>query len=299
MSRVVWKGAIVFGLVNIPVSLYSGTRSATLDFDYLDRRDFAPVGYQRVNKRTGKPVDWDDIVKGYEYEKGEYVVMSDEDFRLANPVATQTIEIVSFVDADAIDPVYYDTPYRLAPDKRGAKGYALLRDTLKKTGKVGVAQVVIRTRQHLAVLRPLGDALALDTLRYADEVLPVDEFELPKSSEAKVTPKEQSMAAKLVEEMSGKWDPNAYHDTYREDLLARIEEKVKSKQTHVVPETAPAAKRGGAQVIDLMAALQKSLAQRPGRAAGAERAPPKRAGAAHRTGRKTTRATTAGRRKRA
>lgn len=297
MSRVVWKGAIVFGLVNVPVSLYSGTRAATLDFDYLDRRDFAPVGYQRVNKRTGKPVDWDDIVKGYEYEKGEYVVMSDEDFRLANPAATQTIEIVSFVDADAIDPVYYDTPYRLAPDKRGEKGYALLRDTLRKTGKVGIAQVVIRTRQHLAVLRPLGDALVLDTLRYVDEVLPADEFALPKSSEAKATPKEQSMAAKLVEEMSGKWDPSAYRDTYREDLLARIDEKVKSKQTHVVPEASPAAKRGGAQVIDLMAALQKSLAQRTGRAAAGGRAPPKRAETGHR--RKATRATAAGRRKRA
>jgi DNA end-binding protein Ku len=207
MSRVLWKGAIVFGLVNIPVSLYSGTRSASLDFDYLDRRDYAPVGYRRINKRTGKPVDWDDIVKGYEYETGEYVVMSDEDFRLANPVATQTIEIVSFVDAAAIDPVYYDTPYRLAPGKRAEKGYALLRETLKKTGKAGIAQVVIRTRQHLAALRPQGDALVLDTLRYADEILPFDELELPKGSVAKLTSKEQSMATKLVEEMGAKCPP--------------------------------------------------------------------------------------------
>jgi DNA end-binding protein Ku len=286
MSRVIWKGAIVFGLVHIPVSLYSGTRSGTLDFDYLDRRDFAPVGYQRINKRTGKPVAWNDIVKGYEYEKGQYAVMSDEDFRLANPDATQTIEIVSFVDADAIDPVYYDTPYRLAPGKRGEKGYALLRETLKKTGKVGVAHVVVRTRQHLAALRPLGDAMMLDTLRYADEVLPADEFELPNDANVKLTAKEQSMAARLVEEMSAKWEPSAYHDTYREDLLARVGEKVKAKQTHVVPEAAPAPKRGGAQVIDLMAALQKSLAQRSGRVAAGERAPPKRAGTVHRRGKK-------------
>jgi DNA end-binding protein Ku len=298
MSRVLWKGAIVFGLVNIPVSLYSGSRSGTIDFDYLDKRDMAPVGYQRINKRTGKPVDWDDIVKGYQYDKGEYVVLGDEDFRLANPKATQSVEILHFVDQGSVAPEYFDTPYRLAPDKRGEKGYALLRDTLKKTGKIGIAHVVIRTRQHLAALRPEGDALLLDTLRYADELLDPEEFELPRTSSVKVTAKEQEMAQRLVEDMSAKWKPEDYGDTYRKDLMARIKEKVKAGETEVIPE-APKRAGGGAQVIDLMAALQKSLAQRTGRDAGgkAERAPAKKR-AAH-AGSKASRSTTAKRRKRA
>jgi DNA end-binding protein Ku len=298
MSRVLWKGAIVFGLVNIPVSLYSGTRSGTFDFDYLDKRDMAPVGYQRINKRTGKPVDWDDIVKGYQYEKGEYVVLGDEDFRLANPKATQSVEILHFVDGGAIAPEFFDTPYRLAPDKRGEKGYALLRETLKKTSKIGIAQVVIRTRQHLAALRPDGDALRLDTLRYADELLDAGEFELPKASSVKVTAKEQEMAQRLVEDMSAEWNPEEYHDTYREDLMARIKEKVKAGETEEIPE-APKRTGGGAQVIDLMAALQKSLAQRTGRDSGAkaERAPAKKR-AAH-AGHKASRTTATARRKRA
>ncbi len=162
MARVMWKGAIVFGLVNIPVDLYSGARASDLDFDWLDKRDMAPVGYQRINKVSGKPVDADNIVTGHQYEDGRYVVLSDEDFRLANPKATQTVEILAFVKAGAIDPQFFDTPYRLVPDKRGEKGYALLRETLSRTGKLGVAQVVIRNKQHLAVVMPAGNAAARD-----------------------------------------------------------------------------------------------------------------------------------------
>jgi DNA end-binding protein Ku len=260
MSRAVWKGAIAFGLVYIPVGLYPGSKARELDFDYLDRRDFSPVGYQRINKRTGKVVEWADIVKGYEYGKGRYVVISDEDFRLANPAATQTIAITAVVPADAIDPLYFDTPYRLAPGKRGEKGYALLRDTLRRTGKIGIAQVVIKTRQHLAALLPQGNALTLQTLRYAHEILPADEFDLPAGGAAKATAKEQAMATRLVEDMAVKWDPRDYHDSYHDDLLARIQKKIKAGETHDIPEPGPAAREtGGAQVIDLMAALQKSL----------------------------------------
>jgi DNA end-binding protein Ku len=266
MARVVWKGAIVFGMVYIPVSLYPGARAKTLDFDLLDKRDSAPVGYQRINKKTGKPVEWENIVKGYEYEDGQYVLMSDEDFRQANPEATQTVDIVAFVDAGAIDPQYFDTPYRLVPGKRGEKGYALLRETLRKTGKTGVAQVVIRTKQHLAAVMPVGEMLVLETLRYGDEILPATEFEFPpvKVKEAGISDREIDMATRLVEEMSEAWDPSKFHDTYREDLLNRIEAKVKSGDTQVVTQP-QAAERGdgGGKVIDLMAALKRSLEESP------------------------------------
>src|SRR5512134_2911703 len=190
MARVVWKGAIVFGLVNVPVDLYPGSRDSDLDFDWIDKRDMAPVGYQRINKSTGKPVEMADIVKGYEYEKGNYVILTDDDFKDANPKATQTVEILAFVDREAILPQYFERPYRLVPGKRGEKGYALLRETLKRAGKVGVAQVVIRSKQHLAVLMPIGDMLELITMRYADEVLGAEEFDLPSLKEAKVSDKE-------------------------------------------------------------------------------------------------------------
>src|SRR5690349_4248724 len=166
MARALWKGAITFGLVNIPVDLYPGARSSTLDLDWIDKRDMSPVGYQRINKSTGKVVDKDQIVKGYQYAKGRYVILSEEDFRQANPKATQTVDIQAFVDAGQIAPVYFETPYRLAPGKRGEKGYALLRDTLVETNKIGIAYVVIRSKQHLAALMVAGKALVLEILRW-------------------------------------------------------------------------------------------------------------------------------------
>jgi DNA end-binding protein Ku len=277
MPRVVWKGAIAFGLVNIPVSLYPGARAQSLDFDMLDKRDFAPIGYRRINKRTGEEVANADIVKGYEYEDGQYVVVTDEDFKRANVKATQTVDILAFVNAAEIPPYYFDTPYYLEPGKRGEKGYALLRDTLKNAGLVGVANVVLRSRQHLAAVIPVERALVLMTMRFADEVRPLKELELPDADAAKagVTAKEMEMAARLVEDMTEAWAPDKYHDTYREDLLAEIERKVQAGQTQVVTEAEegePA--RGGAQIIDLMAMLKRSLdtSKKGERGAGGDKA---------------------------
>lgn len=298
MARVVWKGAIVFGMVYIPVSLYPGARANNLDFNLLDSRDHAPVGYQRINKKTGKPVEWEHIVKGYEYEDGQFVLMSDEDFRQANPEATQTVEILSFVEAGAIDPQYFDTPYRLVPAKRGEKGYALLRETLRRTNRIGVAQVVIRTKQHLAAVMPVDEMLVLETLRYGDEILPATEFEFPPAEirKAGIGERELDMATRLVEEMTEHWDPARFHDTYREDLMARIEKKVRSGETETVAQPAAdeKAETGGAKVIDLMAALKRSLESAPARP---KQVAAKRGGA--RTARKPAAAPAPGRRKRA
>jgi len=261
MARALWKGAIVFGLVNIPVDLYPGARSSTIDLDWIDKRDMSPVGYQRINKTTGKPVDKDDIVKGYQYSKGRYVILSEEDFKQANPKATQTVEIKAFVDASEIPPPFFETPYRLAPGKRGEKGYALLRETLRETGKVGIAEVVIRSKQHLAAVMVAGDALLLELLRWRDELLDPAEFELP--SGKSVSAKELDLAKRLVADMTEHFKPEQYHDTYREDLEAQIERRVKAGNTEVVTEAPKERTKGGAQVIDLMAALKQSLESKP------------------------------------
>jgi DNA end-binding protein Ku len=274
MPRVVWKGAITFGLVHIPVNLYPGSTASALDFDLLDKRDFAPIGYRRVNKRTGKEVGLDDTVKGYEYEDGRYVVMSEEDFKRANVKATQTVDIQAFVDGAEIPAHHFDTPYYLEPGKRGEKGYALLRETLRKTGRVGVANVVLRARQHLAVVMPIDRLLLLNTLRFAGEIRPVSKLRLPglNLKQLGVSSKEMEMAARLVGDMTERWKPEAFKDTYRSDLLARIRQKVKTHKTHEVTEPAAGeAPRRSAEVIDLMAALRKSLdrkgAKRPQRRA--------------------------------
>ena len=275
MSRIIWKGAISFGLVNIPVAVKPAARSHSLDLDLLDKRDMAPVGYQRINKHTGKPVQRDDIVKGYQYEKDEYVVLSDEDFRQANVEATQTVDIVSFVDAAAIPPYYFDTPYYLEPDKRGERGYALLHETMRKTGRAALALVVLRNRQHLAALLVAGKALVLNTMRFADEVVPVEDLSLPGGKKHAASAREVQMAAKLVEDMTEDWNPKQYHDSYREDLLARVHAKVKAGKTHLLTaadeadDDAPSARKG-AKVIDMMALLKQSLGQngKRGRSAG-------------------------------
>jgi DNA end-binding protein Ku len=267
MARAFWKGAISFGLVYIPVELYSATHSATIDLDFLDKRDFSPVGYQRYNKRTGKLVEWKDIVRGYQYKKGQYVALSDEDFRQANTKASQTIEITSFTDATSITPEYYETPYWVAPQKGGQKVYALLREALKRTGKVAIANVVVRTRQHLAVLLPEDDVLELNTLRFPDEIrMPEDMgVEVPGAKEAGLAPREISMAEKLIEEMTEAWKPEKYRDTYREDLMKRINEKVRNKETHTLTEASGATKpQKSAEIIDLMSVLKQSLEKKGG-----------------------------------
>lgn len=275
MPRVVWKGAIAFGLVNVPVALYPASTANRLDLDLLDRRDFAPVGYQRINKRTGEAVASEDIVKGYEYEKEQYVVVTDEDFREANVKATQTVDILSFVAQEDIAPYYFDTPYYLEPGRRGEKGYALLRETLRRSGRVGLASVVIRSRQHLAAVIPVGAVLLMNTLRFADEIRSMAELKLPDDDlkALGVSDRELDMAERLVEGMVEDWAPEQYRDTYRDDLMARIEQKIESGKTHVVAETeAPPAAEGGAEVVDLMALLKRSLEGRAAKPA-ARKAP--------------------------
>ena len=259
MPRELWKGAIQFGLVHVPVSLYPAENAQELSFTMLDRRDLQPVGYKRYNKATGDEVPYEQIVKGYEYEDGRYVTLEKEDFKRANVEATQTIEIVGFVDASDIPPYFYEAPYYTAPGKHGDKGYALLRETLERTGKVAVAHVVIRTRQHLALLYPRDNRLILNTLRYADELRPVDEIDVPETLKAaKVQPNEIKMAERLIDDMTMKWDPKKFHDTYREDVMKMIEEKAAG---HVRKAPRKRAARE-AEVIDFSKLLEKSLAAR-------------------------------------
>ena len=263
MPRVLWKGAISFGLVHIPVGLYSAEKRNSFDLTMLDRRTMKPVGFKRYNKESGEDVSWDDIVKGYEYEKGRYVILTEEDFKRANVEATQTVDILSFVRQEEIPPLFFETPYYLAPDKRGHKGYALLRETLKQTGKIGIANVVIRTRQYVAALIPIGDVIVMNTLRYANELRPADEFDLPSGNlkGVEVNAREVEMARRLVEGMTAKWNPDEYRDTYHEDLLALIDKRVAAGQTEVITE--PSAEEeerpAGGDVVDLMALLKRSV----------------------------------------
>lgn len=260
MARAIWKGAISFGLVHIPVSLNTAVRSERVDFDWLDKRSMEPVGYKRVNKVTGKEIDKEHIVKGVEYEKGRYVVISEEEIRKARPEATQTINIFSFVDAREIPLQQFDTPYYLSPDRGGGKVYALLREALESTGKVALATVVLHTRQHLALLRPLQDALVMITLRWPEEVRGLASLELDKSvTDSKLDKRELDMARKLVQDMSGPWSPDEYHDAFRQTILDLVQEKASKGKIETVDkgEGAPAEK--GADIIDLTELLKRSL----------------------------------------
>lgn len=266
MARGLWKGAISFGLVNVPVELHSAKRrTSELDMTMLDKRDLAPVGYKRVNKATGKEVPWAEVVKGYEYRNDKYVVLSDEDFRRANPEAAKTVDIQAFVELADIAPQYFETPYYLIPGKRGEKAYALLRDTLKKVGKAGIATVMIRTKQYLAALIAQDALLVLNTLRYHDELKKASEFEIP---DAKVSAKEMDMAMRLVDDMADKWQPARYKDTFKDDLLKRIEEKVEAGQTEEITEPEKGAREPkSADVVDLMSLLKKSIEKKPAKRA--------------------------------
>ena len=263
-SRPIWTGSIDFGLVNIPVKLYPAQTSNRLDFDLLDKRDFSRVRYRRVNEKTGQEVKWDQIVKGYQYDKGEYVAVTDKDFEQANVEATQSITILDFVDTGAISSQYYDTPYYLEPLKNGRRAYALLREVLQKTGKIGIAKVVLRTRQHLAALVPQGPLPVLNTLRYPHELRDASRLDLPQSDDKKaaVSSQEVKMAEQLVGSMTGEWQPDKYRDEYHDDLLKLIERKVKAGQTKAVESAAeaPRPKREG-KVIDMMQLLRQSVKQ--------------------------------------
>ncbi|VTM12374.1 Ku protein [Pseudomonas aeruginosa] len=282
MARAIWKGAISFGLVHIPVSLSAATSSQGIDFDWLDQRSMDPVGYKRVNKVTGKEIEREHIVKGVEYEKGRYVVLSEEEIRAAHPKSTQTIEIFAFVDSQEIPLQHFDTPYYLSPDRRGGKVYALLRETLESTGKVALANVVLHTRQHLALLRPLEDALVLITLRWPSQVRSLDGLELDESvTAAKLDRRELEMARRLVEDMASHWQPDEYKDSFSDKIMKLVEEKAAKGQLHAVEEEEEVAGKG-ADIIDLTDLLKRSLrpapaAARPRPRTAARPLPPRRA----------------------
>jgi len=264
MSRPIWKGAISFGLVHIPVELHAASAPAAIDLDLLDKRDFAPVGYRRYNKLTGKTVAQQDIVKGYAYKKDEYVVLTDADLRKANPESTQTIDILSFIESREIPILFFDQPYYLVPTKGGEKVYALLRKTLERSGKLALGQVVIRTKQHLAALMPFQQVIVLNLLRYQEELRELPDIPEPKSGkQSQVSAKEVEMALSLVKDMTETWQPEQYQDTFRQDILSLVKKKVKAKQTHVLTEPDAeldeASSRKSSNVVDLMQLLKASI----------------------------------------
>ncbi|QDH65262.1 MULTISPECIES: Ku protein [Pseudomonas] len=264
MPRAIWKGAISFGLVHIPVSLVSATSAQGVDFDWLDKRSMDPVGYKRINKTTGKEVSKENIVKGVAFEKGRYVVLSEDEIRSAHPKSTQTIEIIAFVASDQIPLQNIDTPYFLAPDKRGGKVYALLRETLKKTRKVALANVVLHTKQHLAALMPLESALVLVMLRWPAEVRSLDELELPSDvTKPSLAKGELDMAKRLVEDMSADWQPESYRDSFQEKIMALVAKKAKAGKIEDVESQEGSDERKSADVIDLTELLKRSLAGKP------------------------------------
>jgi len=264
--RVLWKGAISFGLVHIPVALYSATTDHGIDFDWLDKRTMDPVGYKRINKKTGKEIAREQIVKGIEYEDGEYVVLSDKEIAAAYPKTTQTIEIETFVPANGIPFVYLERPYYVAPINRGAKVYALLRETLQRSGRVGVARVVIQTKQHLAVLVPVGPGLVLNLLRWGADIRPWTDLPLPSedAKKAGLSERELKMATQLVDDMSADWDPDEFKDEFKDEIMRLVDKKVKAGQTETVTQPEPEEEQRtgegrGAKILDLTELLQRSL----------------------------------------
>ena len=239
--RVLWKGAISFGLVHIPVALYSATVDHSIDFDWLDKRSMDPVGYKRVNKKTGKEIAREQIVKGVEYEDGQYVVLSDKEIADAYPKTTQTIEIETFVPADSIPFVYLERPYYVAPINRGGKVYALLRETLQRSGRIGVARVVIQTKQHLAALVPVGPGLVLNLLRWGADIRPWKDLPLPSENakQAGLSERELKMASELVKDMSSDWDPAEFKDSFKDEIMRLVDQKVDAGQTEEVTKREP------------------------------------------------------------
>jgi len=258
--RAIWKGSISFGLVNIPIALYPATRKEELKFRLLRASDHSPVNYKRVAEHDGKEVPWDQIVKGYEYEKGKFVVLGEKDFQRVDLEATQTVDIQDFVDVDEIDPMYFYKPYYLEPQKGGDKAYVLLREALAEGKKVGIAKVIIKTRQYLAGVKATKHALVLELMHFAEELSDAEKLNVPKTLEP--GKREMDMAKALVDSMSSKWDPQKYHDDYREALLEVIEEKVESGGKDI--EEKLKEKKASTKVIDLVAVLQQSLAQSQG-----------------------------------
>lgn len=251
--RSMWTGAISFGLVNIPVKLYSGTQSHTLDLDMLHSKDLSPIRYARVCREDGKEIPWDEIVKGYEWQKDDYIVLTKEDFAKADPGRQETLDIVAFAKQEEVSPVYFDKPYYLEPGKGAGKVYSLLCQALEESGKVAIAKYVFRNREHLGCIRAQDDTLVMIQMRFADEVRSVDEVKAP--TKAKLTKAEMTLAQQLIDQLTKPFDPTEYKDTYQEELERIIEEKAEGKK----PKAAAGPKK--AEVKDLMAALRKSLSE--------------------------------------
>ncbi len=286
MARPIWSGSISFGLLNIPVSLMSGERRTDLSFRMLDSRDKKPIRFERVNADTGEEVPWKDIVKAFEYDKGSYVVIEKEDIAAAAPETHETVEVETFVDAASIDLRFFEKPYVLVPGKRAEKGYVLLRETLRKTGKVGIAKVVIRTREYLCAVMPHDDALVLILLRYPQELIDLDEYKLPtgKSADYRVAPKEMAMAEQLIDSMTSEWKPRDYHDEFRERLSTIIKKRIKSAGATTKFEEPEPREDAATNVVDFMSLLQQSLDTK-------KRTPPKAAKPRKQVAKKATKAT--------
>ena len=262
MARPIWTGSLSFGLLNIPVSLMSGERRTDLSFRMLDSRDKKPIRFERVNAETGEEVPWKDIVKAFEYDKGSYVVIDKEDIAAAAPETHESVDVEAFVDASSINLRYFEKPYVLVPGKKAEKGYVLLRETLKKTGKVGIARVVIRTREYICAVIPDGEALVLILLRYPQELVDYDEYKLPegKPSEYRIAPKELEMAEQLIDSMTSEWKPEDYHDEFRQRLSEIIKKRIKSSGATTKFEEPEHREDAATNVVDFMALLQQSLA---------------------------------------
>ncbi|NUR56236.1 MAG: Ku protein [Acidobacteria bacterium] len=263
MARSMWKGAIAFGLVNIPIELYGAVRDHRPKFRLLHAKDEAPVKYERVCQTEGKPVAWEDLVKGYEYAKGQFVVLTKDDFKTAALEKTKTIDILDFVDPKEIDERYFETPYYLQPGKGSERAYALLREAIRESGRIGIAKIILRDAQHLAAVEALGDALVLTMMRFADELADLEDFTFPHKAE--IRPAELKMAQQLIANLTSKWDPGKYTDEYKENLMRVINAKVKGRRPKLQEmETTPQ----GAEVVDLMARLRASLEGRKTPAGG-------------------------------
>ena len=265
MPRVIWKGAISFGLVHVPVALYPASQDVGIDFDWLDKRSMDPVGYKRVNKRTGKDIQGDDIVKGIKQRDGNYVVLSEDQIRAAYPKSTQTIEIESFVKASEISFTLLETPYYLEPIGKGEKVYALLRESMFEAGVIGIARVVMHTKEHLAALIPSGAGLVLNTIRWASEIRSLEDLKLPAEGKTAAGLKagELKMAAQLISDMTGPWKSADYSDKFSSAILELVSKKVAAGETETVTplEDAPA-EAGASNVVDLTELLARSLVKR-------------------------------------
>lgn len=293
MARPIWTGNLSFGLLNIPVSLMSGERRVDLSFRMLDSRDKKPIRFERVNADTGEEVPWKDIVKAFEYDKGSYVVVEKEDIASAAPQTHESVDVEAFVSRDEIGMRFYEKPYILVPAKKAEKGYVLLRETLKSTGKVGVARVVIRTREYLCAVVPEDDALILMMLRYPQELVEPEDYTLPsgKTSDYRIAPKELEMAKELIASMQAHWSPEDYHDEFRSRLEAIIKKRIKAKgaTTKIIEQGVDEHQDTATNVVDFMSLLQKSLDSNR-RTPAAKKAPAKKA--AKKSAAKTTKKTT-------